>query len=167
MAEQQKPAYKRQSYLNSVLESSHSRYAVRAILQHLCWISDFHQPFVKVTKAQIHEKLGYHRDTIIDALSQLRREGSIIPQHNSLRGGRGNAVTYRLCAAGQGGSSFNPNAGQGGPASPDPPENRQLDQETEGKPQTYGGKTFKQWASEVGAVKAIDICDRCGEDNDQ
>ena len=92
------PLYRRQTHLNSVLRASAARYTGWAILEALCRLSEFERPEVTITKDQLEREARRTLKCIKRGLQELRDEGTIVPVKN-FAGGRGNAVTYRLCIA--------------------------------------------------------------------
>ena len=62
---------------------------------------DFKKPETTFTKDDMCELLNAGRRAIAIALKELRDEGSLVPIKH-FGGGKGHAVTYRLCIAGQG-----------------------------------------------------------------
>lgn len=85
-------------HINAVLRSSRAQKGAWAVLEALCRLAEFDRPEVTATKADLVTEARRSWKTIKLALSELREEGTIIPVRNKL-GGRGNAVTYRLCIA--------------------------------------------------------------------
>lgn len=90
-------------HLNNVLRTSRASYGTYAVLEALIRKAEFDRPEVTITKPQLEIEARRTPKTIKKALKELRDEGSIVPIRNFV-GGRGNAVTYRLCVAGQGGA---------------------------------------------------------------
>lgn len=94
-----KSDYRHASHIDRVLKASGSKYAARAVLMEACRRADFRKPETTFTKSQLMEILGYSVNTIKSALVDLRSEGSLLPIRN-FKGGKGNAVTYRICIVG-------------------------------------------------------------------
>ncbi|MBI1220131.1 MAG: hypothetical protein GC186_16460 [Rhodobacteraceae bacterium] len=91
--------YRRQRHVGAVVAGSGTRHSTRLVLEILCRLSEFDRPEVTTTKPQLVEESGLYRDTVYAAIRELREAGIILPVRNA-KGGRGNAVTYRLLARG-------------------------------------------------------------------
>jgi hypothetical protein len=111
--------YSHARHIDKVLKASKARCAARAVLLEACRRAEFDRPETTFTKDQLQRSLGYTLKTIKAALQELRAEGSLAPIRH-FEGGRGNAVTYRLQAIGQGGQDAAPEAGAGQAGGNDP-----------------------------------------------
>ncbi len=93
--------YRHRTHINAVLGGSQARHAARSILQAFCHFAEFDRPECTVTKPQLEKHCRLCAKTVKIGLRFLKDEGSIQPIRHVV-GGRGHAVTYRLCAVGQG-----------------------------------------------------------------
>lgn len=103
--------YSHGSHTDRVIKSSCARNAARVVLLEACRRADYGKPETTFTKNQLQETTGLCLKSIREALRFLRAEGSLEPVQG-FAGGRGVAVTYRLCPVGQGGEA-QPNTGEG------------------------------------------------------
>ena len=70
-----------------------------AVLAYLCSVADFKRPTVRVSKARICERTGYHWDTVRLSLRALRALGLIEPVAYAT-GGKACATVYKITAKG-------------------------------------------------------------------
>lgn len=117
MNKQQQQKYSHASHIDKVLKASKApaRQVARAVLQEACRRAEFDKPETTFTREQIEKAIRAERKSVQRGLKFLKDEGSLLPIRK-IEGGRGNAVTYRLQAIGQGGESAAPEveAGAGG-----------------------------------------------------
>lgn len=92
--------YNHQSHTQSVLRSAPCKGNAKTLLAVMCIRSEFDAPEVTITKPQLIRWIGCDEKTVKRALRLLKDLGCIVPIRD-LEGGRGNAVTYRLCVVGE------------------------------------------------------------------
>ncbi|WP_430448746.1 hypothetical protein [Rhodophyticola sp.] len=108
-------ARRNRAFLKQVTAASLARHASRLVLNAMISRADMYSdpPIVTLTKTDLIVDTCLCLKSVKSALTNLRREGVIIPTQG-LEGGRNRAVTYRFRVVGEGGASPAQDAGQGG-----------------------------------------------------
>lgn len=93
--------YTHAGHIHAVLTRSGARLSARLVLAEACRVAEFDRPETTFTKEQIMRNTGLSLSSVKRALHYLRSRGVLVPIRH-FEGGKGNAVTYRLVAIGQG-----------------------------------------------------------------
>lgn len=141
----QKSDYSHARHTRMVLEASNASGTAIAVLLAACSVmfADFYKPETTFTKDDLCELLNSGRRAVAVALKELREEGTLVPVRH-FAGGKGNAVTYRLCVPGQGSKAGASAVGKGRGLTPDEVRERK----------------FRSLSRKFGAIQALEMMDR-------